>query len=154
MDIQNKKTNKTGVAFFERGSWYHRTKIMQEDGRIKYGKLGGFKTEIEAGQSYEIYKQEFEDKQREFYGSTVNNEMIFKDYLIYWFENIYSERIETTTTRAVGAYAIYDLIISNIEYHTKLRLVTTDYLNDIILKASKVTIYGFKRCSYFGLFNI
>lgn len=32
------------VAFFERGSWYHRTKFYDENFMVKYGKKGGFKT--------------------------------------------------------------------------------------------------------------
>lgn len=31
------KTNKN-IAFFERGSWYHRTKTIQGDGTVKYEK--------------------------------------------------------------------------------------------------------------------
>lgn len=128
-------------AFFERGSWYHRTKKMLENGKVVYGKIGGFKTAEEAELSYEKNLAEFEEQQREFNGNNINNEMMFKDYLVYWFENIYSERIETTT-KAIGAYAVYDLISPSIEYDVKLRLVTTDYLNDIISRASKRTPSG------------
>jgi hypothetical protein len=41
---EKKKT----VAFFEAGSWYHRVKILQEDGTTKYSKKGGFATHEEA----------------------------------------------------------------------------------------------------------
>ena len=34
---------KNSVAFFENGSWYHRTKILNNDYTVKYGKKGGFK---------------------------------------------------------------------------------------------------------------
>ena len=36
---------KKKVAFFERNSWYHRTKTLLPDHSIKYGKKGGFKSE-------------------------------------------------------------------------------------------------------------
>ena len=45
---EKKKT----VAFFEAGSWYHRVKILQEDGTTKYSKKGGFATPEEAEKSY------------------------------------------------------------------------------------------------------
>lgn len=135
-----KQIKKKGVTFFERGSWYHRTKEMLENGQVRYGKIGGFISEEEAEESYYKIQAIFESEQRKYYVST-NKDIMFKDYLIYWFENIYSERIETTT-RMVGAYALYDLIIPNIDYDIKIRLVTTDYLNEIILKASLMTSSG------------
>ena len=27
---------KNGCAFYENGSWYHRTKVLNEDGTVKY----------------------------------------------------------------------------------------------------------------------
>ena len=50
-------------------------------------------------------------------------------------------RIEPNT-KLVGAYIIYDLIIPNIEYDLKINMVTTDYLDEIIEKCSKVTESG------------
>lgn len=128
-------------AFFERGSWYHRTKTMLDNGKVKYGKIGGFKTPEEAEASYDKKLAEFEQQQREFYGSTLNSEIMFKDYLIYWLENIYIERVESTTL-SIGAYAIYDLIFPSVDYDVKLRLITTDYLNDIIKKTKAITPSG------------
>lgn len=66
---------------------------------------------------------------------------MFKDYIIHWFEHIYSERIETTT-KMTASYIVYNLIIPNIEYDVKISLVTTDYLNDITDRANKNTKYG------------
>ena len=131
---------KSGVAFFEYTSWCHRYKVIENNGKVKYLKLKGFKTEEEATESYYKYKKEFEDQQREFYAS-VDKEIMFKDYLIYWFNNVYSERIESNT-KIVGAYIVFDLIIPNIEYDVKINMVTTDYLDEIIEKASKVTESG------------
>ncbi len=131
---------KSGVAFFEYTSWCHRYKTLEPNGKVKYLKLKGFSTEKEAVESYYKYKKIFEDQQREFYAS-VNKDIIFRDYMIYWFEHIYSERIETTT-KMVGAYIVYDLIIPSIEYDLKIDLVTTDYLNEVIENASKLTESG------------
>ena len=131
---------KSGVAFFEYTSWCHRYKVLKENGKVNYLKLKGFKTEEEAVESYYKYKRQFEDAQREFL-ATVDKDIIFKDYLIYWFENIYSERI-VHNTKIVGGYIIYDLIIPNIEYDLKIGMVTTDYLDEIIEKSSKMTDSG------------
>lgn len=131
---------KSGVAFFEYTSWCHRYKVLKENGKVNYLKLKGFATEEEAVESYYKYKREFEDAQREFL-ATVDKDIMFKDYLIYWFENIYSERI-VKNTKIVGGYIIYDLIIPNIEYDLKIGMVTTDYLDEIIEKSSKMTDSG------------
>ena len=53
------KTQKKSVAFFERISWYHRIKILNENGTVKYGKKGGFSSREEAEKSYRIYEEEF-----------------------------------------------------------------------------------------------
>lgn len=132
---------KIGNAFFERGSWYHRTRILQEGGTVKYGKLGGFSSPEEAEDSYKKHNEMFKEQQRLVQAKTNRQDMMFKDYLIYWFENIYSERIETTT-KIIGVYAIYDLIIPNIEYDVKLKQVTTSYLDEIISKAANMTPSG------------
>ena len=47
-----KKTQEKSVAFFERNSWYHRTKALQDNGTVKYGKKGGFSSQAEAEGSY------------------------------------------------------------------------------------------------------
>lgn len=50
--ISNRKPKKHSVAFFERGSWYHRTKTLDDTGKIKYGKKGGFASQKEAEENY------------------------------------------------------------------------------------------------------
>lgn len=131
---------KSGIAFYEYTSWCHRYKIVDVNGKIIYKKLKGFKTEEEAVNSYYKLNQEFEEQLRELYART-SKDIMFKDYLIYWFENIYSTRIQTTT-KMVGSYIIYNLIIPNIDYDVKINLVTTDYLDKIIESCSKVTESG------------
>ena len=56
--------SKNGLAFFERGSWYHRTRWYDEEYLVRYGKKGGFKTEEEAEESYMKYFKEFEEQKR------------------------------------------------------------------------------------------
>lgn len=128
---------KSHMAFYEYTSWCHRYKKIEANGKIKYGKIKGFATEEEAIESYKKYNEEFLNQQREFEIS-VSKDVMFKDYLIHWFENVYSERIENTT-KLVGSYIIYNLIIPSIEYDLKIDLVTTDYLDEIVATASKLT---------------
>lgn len=131
---------KSGVAFYEYSSWCHRYKTLESNGKVKYNKIKGFKTEEEAEESYNKYKELFEEQLREYY-ITVNKDIMFKDYIIHWYKNIYSERV-TDNTKLVGAYIVYDLILSNVEYDLKINMVTTSYLDEIIEKASKLTDSG------------
>ena len=95
------------VVFFEGKSWYHRTKELQDDLTTKYGKKGGFETPEEAEKSYWEYEKRYQKKQRDLQIAKMQKtDVMLGDYLEYWFENIFSPRIETTT-RMVGAYTLY-----------------------------------------------
>lgn len=134
-----KDTPQKSKSFFENNSWYHRTKILQEDGTVKYGKKGGFATSKEADRSYDQYEAEFKKAYRAYQiAHQVNTEIMLKDYLLYWFEEVFSERVEATT-RMVGAYVLYNLILPQLDYDIKLRYVNSDYLNSILEKAAKIT---------------
>lgn len=67
----------------------------------------------------------------------VNKEIGFKDYLIYWFEEIFSPRVETTT-RMVGAYVLYNLLLPQMEQDIKLRYVNVEHLDALLAMAAKV----------------
>ena len=109
-----KESTQKSKSFFEGNSWYHRTKTLQEDGSVKYGKKGGFATSNEADKSYDKCEAEFKKAFRAYQlAHQVNTEVMLKDYLIYWFEDVFSQRVESTT-RMVGAYAIYNLILPNL----------------------------------------
>lgn len=127
-----------GVAFFEGNSWYHRTKILGEDGTVRYSKKGGFKTPEDAEISYREHEKEFLRLFRKYQVTAgVNKDIGFKDYLIYWFEEIFSPRVETTT-RMVGAYVLYNLILPQMEQDIKLRYVNVEYLDALLAMAAKV----------------
>lgn len=126
------------VAFFENNSWYHRYKELQDDMTIKYSKKGGFETPEEAEESYWKYENRFKEKQREFQVAYMKNtDIMFGDYLKYWFEHIYSVRIEATT-KMIGSYVLYELIIPSMENDIKLRYVSVEYLDSLFQKASKI----------------
>lgn len=77
------KKSKNGVAFFERGSWYHRIRYFNEDYIVKYGKKGGFKTEEEAEKSYWRYNAEFENSRQRLWQKR-DTSMELKQYLQTW----------------------------------------------------------------------
>ena len=124
-------------SFFENNSWYHRTKILKEDGTVKYSKKGGFSTSKEADKSYDQCEADFKKAYRAYQlAHQVNTEVTLKDYLIYWFEEVFSPRVESTT-RMVAAYAIYDLILPKIEYDIKVRYVNVEYLDSLLVNVAK-----------------
>lgn len=127
---------KNSVAIFENGSWYHRTKILNNDYTVKYGKKGGFKTKEEAEASFEDCENEFR-KKTSGKVNELNNEITFKEYLMYWYENIFAQRIENTT-KMISAYTLYNLIIPNIDKDIQLRFLTGEFLNNLFKK-----IHGF-----------
>lgn len=127
---KNKVGNKKSVAFYERGSWYHRTKTLMDDYTVKYGKIGGFSSKEEAEESYYKHEKEFLQNTTA-YNITNNANLLLKDYLVYWFERVYSPRVETTT-RMIGAYTLYNLLMPNIEKDIKLKLVNTEYLDSLL----------------------
>ena len=132
------RSKKYPHAFFERGSWYHRSKCLQEDYSVSYGKVGGFKSDAEAETAYEKHIEEFNRNMKAKFIKQGEN-TTFRDYLIYWFQSIYSERVETTT-RYIAAYVIYTFLLPSITEDIKLRLVSTEYLDDVLKHASKYCV--------------
>ena len=127
---------KKSVAFFERGSWYHRTKTLKEDGTVKYGKKGGYESEQDAVKAYKLAEKEFKQQQRKAVMTGKNRqEVMLKDYLIYWYEEVFSQRIKNTT-KMIGAYVLYDLVFPNMEQDIKLRYVSVEYMDALLEKVS------------------
>ena len=107
---------------------------------MKYSKKGGFQTPEEAEESYWEYENRFRDRQREFQVAYLKNrDVMFGDYLMYWFEHIYSLRIETTT-KMIGSYTLYELLLPSIESDIKLRYVTVEYLDTLLERTSKICV--------------
>ena len=130
-----KRTKKYEHAFWERNMWNHRIKILQEDYTVKYGKIGGFKTAEEAEESYEKYKAEFDQKVKQRFIKQ-NQDITLKDYLIYWYVSIFSERIKPMT-QYITAYTVYSFLLPNIDDDIKLKFVSTEYLNNVLSAAAK-----------------
>lgn len=146
MSVKNEKS----VAFFERGSWYHRVKKLNEDYTTSYSKIGGFKTQKEAEKSYEKHKEEYEN-QLMIHHLNIDKEVYFSNYLIYWFENIFKDR-ELENTYIVGvAYVIYNFIVPYLRQEDsqrdiKLRLVNASYLDTLLEDVSKITESAGNKC--------
>ena len=109
--VSNRKAKKHSVAFFERSSWYHRIKILDEKGNIKYGKKGGFATRKEAEESYWCCLEEFEKAR--LLKVEKPQDIALGEYLKLWFENEFSPNIQNTT-RMVMAHMIYDIILPKV----------------------------------------
>lgn len=129
------KTKKYPHAFFERNSWYHRTKVLQEDYSVKYGKTGGFKTAREAEEAYLKHIEEF-DRTMKMKLLPQGKDITVKEYLVYWYESIFSERIESTTGY-LTAYVLYAFLLPGIDNDMKLSLTNTEYINGILKSSAK-----------------
>lgn len=142
--VSNQKPKKHSVAFFERGSWYHRTKSFDDKGKIKYGKKGGFATQKEAEANYWLCLQEFEKKQL-LNNTRFDKNIFLADYLIIWFEKEFSPRIQNTT-RMVTAHIVYDMLLPNIKTDIKLSLISVEYLDALLLQCSKYSSSAGNKC--------
>ncbi len=127
--------DRKGIAFFERGSWYHRFKLLLEDGTTKYSKKGGFKTVKEAEQSYRKYEAEYKKAYRAYHAASIRD-LDLKEYLVFWLDGIYRARVENTTYM-LASYVLYDLLFPNMEHGIKLRHMNVEYLDSLLEKASK-----------------
>ena len=96
-------------AFYEAGSWYHRIKVLQEDGTTKYSKKGGFTTAKDAEESYKSYEKQYQDAYRAYHIRS-SRDFTLKDYMIYWLEDVFSQRVESST-KMLSGYVLYDLLL-------------------------------------------
>ncbi len=128
-------SNKKGFAFYEAGSWYHRIKVLKEDGTTKYSKKGGFATAEEAEKSYQRYEEEYTRAYRN-YHVTTSTDFDLRDYLVYWLDEIFSPRVENST-KMLASYVLYELLLPNMSQGIKLRYVNVEYLDALLARAAK-----------------
>lgn len=138
------------VAFFERGSWYHRTKELQDDYKVKYGKKGGFKTREEAEESYKKYNEEF-IKELTANHLMIDKEVMLVDYLIYWFEYVFREEQNNKNYEVGVAYVVYNFLVPLLKQNEgqaniKLKLTNTDYFNSILKELSRKSKSAGNKC--------
>ncbi len=85
-------------AFFYKGSWYHRTKVLREDFSVSYSKNGGFKMQKEAEESYEKMLKDFEEKK---WNPSIDRNILLADYLNYWFNRVHIPAVDSATRMLV-----------------------------------------------------
>ena len=130
---------KGGVVRWDGTSWTHRVKILNEDGSTRYTRRSGFATKEEAEESYYQYEENYKTACRNQSARRGNlSEISFVDYLKYWFEELFSLRVENTT-RMIYSYVLYDLILPNVEGNIRLKYVNTDYLDKLLTGISTAT---------------
>ena len=141
---------KVGNAFYERGSWYHRIKILNDNYTTTYSKKGGFSSPEEAEESFKKYDKEYKE-QLEINHLNIDKEVYLSSYLIYWYENIFKDR-EPENTYALGvAYAIYNMIVPSLRDNDsnsdiKLKLVNVGYLDKLLEELAKITPSAGNKC--------
>lgn len=117
--------------------WGHKIKVLLDNGNIQHDVKSGFETESDAERSYLFYKTDFEKRYHAYLNNhEINTEIMFDDYLQYWFDETFCKRIETTT-RMAKSYALNGLLLPNIRNDIKLKYVTTEYLDAILEEAAK-----------------
>ena len=131
---------KNGFAFYENGSWYHRTKVLNEDGTVKYSKKGGFKTKIAAEKSFKEYEKNFQSSLRKYQLAQNQDESItLKNYLLYWFDEIFSKRIEPTT-QMVSKFVLNSYILPFLDTDIKIKFVSVEYIDELLKKIAPISI--------------
>lgn len=143
-------TNKIGNAFFERGSWHHRIKILNEDYTTTYSKRGGFNTPEEAEESFEKYKEEYEN-QMTIHHLNIDKEVYLSNYLIYWYENVFMNKAPENTYALGVAYIIYNMIVPFLRKNDsssdiKLKLVNRSYLKSLLEELAQITKSAGNKC--------
>lgn len=120
-------------AFFYKGSWYHRTKVLRDDFTVSYSKKGGFASEKEALESNAKMEAEFEAKRK---ALSVKNRAVItlSDYLSYWFYQV-EIPIISSSTRMVWEIVFTDILKPHIT-DIKLAHCTVEYYDELLEKAS------------------
>lgn len=134
------------TTIYERGSWYYRYQVVDENLKKKYRKKGGFKTQEEAKQAYIDYQKEIAKRQQNL-TLRQRNTMLFSNYLNKWFEG--RESLEGGT-RMVYEY-VMRLISPNLK-DVRLGAVNAEYIRTQIAWISRRTpSYGEKLYELFSM---
>lgn len=127
------------IAYCRESVWYHKVRTLNLDGTFNTEEKGGFATETEAEASYLEAKKDFDNAYREYLMThELNKEIMLKDYLRFWFDGTFSQRIESST-RMTRSYVLDSWLMPNISQDIKLRYVTAEYLNALLEKVAIVS---------------
>lgn len=129
---------KKGAVSFNGSSWSHPIKVLQEDGSTKYLKRAGFKTKEEAETSCQNYEEQYAESVKAYQlNHVVDRDIGTIEYLKYWFEDIFSLRVQSST-RMVEAYVLYDLILPVFEQDVKLQLFNSEFVDALLHRVSAI----------------
>ena len=134
-----KKGYRVGSAAFNGSTWYHRYKVLQPSGEIKYGKIQGFDSPEDANESYREYEIRFEaEARRQGLATRYDGKILFTEYLRYYLEEVLSPRCEAST-RMVYSYTLYKHIIPNLKNDIAIDLINETYLNSLLEQVAPIT---------------
>lgn len=149
-------TGKSPV-YFENGTWYIRKKILTEDLNVCYVEEGGYLSEEEA---YEAYGEQLVlfKKKLSLLKEARPSQFELREYLIYWYHNVYVPRSDCSTKVAAG-YVLYHFILPSLLPidNVPLTAVTVTSLNKLIkrcefCKTSVKQTYKFLQAAFSDAF--
>lgn len=139
-----------GVAFLDGATWYHQVKILNNDGSVSYDRLKGFDTKKSAEESYYRHKEMFDRGMRKYMlENKVNRNILLQDYLVYWLEEIYIRDVDSTITREIAKYVLYDMVLPNAGDDIKLQYANTEYLDALLERTTAICDSAGNMCRIF-----
>lgn len=134
------------TIIYERGSWYFRYQVLDDNLKMRYRKKGGYKTKEEAEQAFDKYVKELAETETKM-TLAQRNTMLFSDYLKNWFE---SKDFHRGSTRMVYEY-VMQLILPHLK-DVRLGTVNAEYIKTQIAWISRRTpSYGEKLYELFSM---
>ncbi len=138
---------KKNTVIYERNSWYFRYKEVNEEGKIKYMKKGGFATKEEAEYAAFLFEERRKQNNEAEQPGLRASRLAFRDYLREWFENRTSIK---GVTRLVYE-RVLELILPEID-DVVLGSINSNYLSQLIAAIAKPRAsYGEKLYELFSM---
>ncbi|WP_195984372.1 tyrosine-type recombinase/integrase [Clostridium sp. D33t1_170424_F3] len=136
------------TVIYERNSWYFRYKIINEEGKTKYMKKGGFESKEEAEYAAFLFEQQrMHDNDAAVQPGMHASYIAFRDYLQEWFDNRDSIK---GVTRLVYE-RVLELILPEMD-DILLGSVNSNYLSQLIAAISRQRAsYGEKLYELFSM---
>ncbi len=122
---------------FINDSWrYVKRTVNINNFTISYTSEGGFKSQQEAEEAKRRDDEQYELTLKRI-KKIANIQYTFREYIEYWLKEIFIKNTDTCT-KTIGTWAVWNLIIPNVQQDILLNYVTADYINDIIKRCIPV----------------
>lgn len=116
---------------FINDSWrYVKRTVNINNFTISYTSEGGFKSQQEAEEAKKRDDEQYELALKRI-KKIANIQYTFREYIEYWLKEIFIKNTDTCT-KTIGTWAVWNLILPNIQQDILLNYITADYINDII----------------------